>query len=142
MLPVWMRSVIAIFLRPIRTNWSLLFVSPQMTSVLWILNYLSQVSPALCKQIFSVRASGKPNYLGARIPVPTHWELDLLENLLDYYEDKLAAEFLRYGWPMSRSIFLHTCGSAKVNHKSAIKFSEAINQYLATEHSKNTLLGL
>ena len=42
---------------------------------------------------------------------------------------------------MSRSILPLTKGLAKVNHKEAIDFPEAINQYLATEHSNNTLLG-
>ena len=91
--------------------------------------------------IFSVRASGKPNYLEARVLVPTHWDLDLLESLLEDYEGKLTVDFLRYGWPMSRSILSHTNGSAKVNHKGEIEFPDAINHYLATEHSNNTLLG-
>ena len=91
--------------------------------------------------IFSVRASGKPNYLGARVPVPTHWDLDLLENLLEDYENKLVVDFHRYGWPMSRSILPLTNGSAKVNHKGAIDFPDAINHYLAIDHSNNTLLG-
>ena len=51
-------------------------------------------------------------------------------------------EFLRYGWPVSRSILPLTNGSAKVNYKGAIEFPDAINHYLATEHSDNTLLGL
>ena len=91
---------------------------------------------------FSVGASGKPNYLGAKVLVSTHWDLNLLENLLAGYEDKLVGEFLRYGWQMSRSILPLTNGSAKVNHKGAIEFPDAINHYLATKHSNNTLLGL
>ena len=54
----------------------------------------SQSSPL--QTIFSVRASGKPNYFGARIPVPTHWDLNLLETLLADYEDKMIVDFLRY----------------------------------------------
>ena len=91
--------------------------------------------------IFLVRASGKPNYLEARVPAPTHWDLDLLENLLEDYDDKLIVDFLRYGWPMSRSILPLTNNSAKVNHKRALEFLDAINHYLATKHSNNTLLG-
>ena len=72
---------------------------------------------SLLQTIFSVRALGKPNYLEARVLVPTHWNLDLLESLLEDYEDKLVVDFLMYGWPMSRSILLLTNGSAKVNHK-------------------------
>ena len=41
---------------------------------------------------------------------------------------------------MSRSILLLTNGSAKVNHKGAIYFPDAINHYLATKHSNDTLL--
>ena len=35
----------------------------------------------LLQTIFSVQASEKPNYLCARVPVPTHWDLDLLGSL-------------------------------------------------------------
>ena len=37
--------------------------------------------------IFSIKSMEKPNYLGARVPVPTHWDLDLLDTLLEDYED-------------------------------------------------------
>ena len=90
---------------------------------------------------FSVEASSKPNYLEARVPVPTHWDLDLLESLLEDDEDKLVVDFLQYEWPMSRSILPLTNGLAKVNHKGDIEFPDAINHYLVTEHSNNMLLG-
>ena len=77
-----------------------------------------------------------------QVPVPTHWDLDLLGSLLEDYGDKLVVNFLRYGWPMSRSILPVTNGSAKVNHKGALEFPNAINHYLVTKHSNNTLLGL
>ena len=75
------------------------------------------------------------------MPVPTHWDLDLLKSLLEDYDDKLIVDFLRYGWPMSRSILPLTNGSTKVNHKGALEFLGAINHYVATEHSNNMLLG-
>ena len=81
---------------------------------------------SLLQTIFSVRISGKPYYLEARMPVPTHWDLDLLDGLLEDYEDKLVVDFLRYGWPMSRSILQLTNGLAKVNHKGALEFPDAI----------------
>ena len=96
---------------------------------------------SLLQTTFLVQASGKPNYLCARVPVSTHWDLDLLVSLLEDYEDKLVVDFLRYSWPMSRSILPLTNGSAKVNHKGALEFPDAIIHYLATEHSNNTLLG-
>ena len=42
---------------------------------------------------------------------------------------------------MNRSILPLTNGSAKVNHKGALEFPDAINHSLATEYSNNTLLG-
>ena len=90
--------------------------------------------------IFSVRISGQPNYLGARVPIPTHWDLDLMASLLEDYDYKLVLEFLRFGWPMSRGILPPTNESAKVNHKGAIDFPNTINHCLATEHSNNILI--
>ena len=75
------------------------------------------------------------------MPVPTHWDLNLLENLLADYENKLVVDFLRYRWPMSKSILPLTNGLAKINHKGTLDFADAINYYLATEHSNNILLG-
>ena len=103
------------------------------------LSLLGECSPL--HTIFSVRASGKPNYLGVKVPVPTHWDLNLLENLLADYEDKLVVDLLRYGWLMSRSILPLTNRSTKINHKGTLEFPDAINHYLATEHSNITLLG-
>ena len=42
---------------------------------------------------------------------------------------------------MSQSISSLTNSSAKINHKGTLDFPEAINHYLPTEHSNNTLLG-
>ena len=92
--------------------------------------------------MFSVRASGKPNYLGNKVPVSTHLVLDLLVPLLQDYDDRIVVEFLCYGWPMSRNLFPLTEGSSHINHKEALDFPDAINHYLATEQSNNTLLGL
>ena len=121
-----------------RTSWILLYMirgthlDPELP--------LSGKSSPL-QTIFLVKASGKPNYLEARVPVPTHSDLDLLESLLEDNDDKLIVDFLRYGWSMSRSMLPLTNSSAKVNHKRALQFSDAINHYLATEHSNNMLLG-
>ena len=53
----------------------------------------------------------------------------------------MIVNYLRYHWPMSQGILPLTNGSAKINHKGALDFPQAINHYLATEHSNNTLLG-
>ena len=44
-----------------------------------------------------VREKGYPNMFGARIPVKSKWNLTLLEELLQGYEDKQVIEGLKYG---------------------------------------------
>ena len=51
---------------------------------------------SLLQTIFLVWTFRKPNYLGARVPVPTHWDLDLLDSLLEDYEDKLVEHLLLF----------------------------------------------
>ena len=43
---------------------------------------------------FAVREVGQSNYLGARVPVPTHWDLELLDSLLQDFDDRMVVEFL------------------------------------------------
>ena len=40
--------------------------------------------------IYFVQEVGKPNYLSARVPVPMHWDLNLLESLLGDYDDPMV----------------------------------------------------
>ena len=75
------------------------------------------------------------------MPVATYWDLDLLDSLLQDYDDRIVVEFLCYGWPMSRNLFPLTDGSSHLNHKGAVDFPDTINHYLAMEQSNNTLLG-
>ena len=49
-----------------------------------------------------VKQLGYPNVYGARIPVKTNWNLQLLEGLLQGYHNKEVIEFLWFGWPANR----------------------------------------
>ena len=53
----------------------------------------------LCEQVMW---KGYINAWGARIPLETNWNLELLASLLEGYEDKVVVDWLRYGWPISR----------------------------------------
>ena len=123
----WMRSVNTMSFLTNQVKQTSWFMTPHFQIVSCTQSYLSWVSPALYKQfsqIFSdfVRASGQPNYLRARVPVPTHWDLDLLESPLEGYNDKLVVDLLCHGWPISRRVLPLTKGSAKVYHKGALNF--------------------
>ena len=92
-----------------------------------------------CRQSF--QSEHQANLIIGIQSVGTHWDLDLLDSLLQDCDDKIIVDFLYYGWPMSRSLFTLTTGSSHVNHKGASYFPDAINQYLTTEQSNNILLG-
>ena len=47
--------------------------------------------------------SGIPNWLGCRIPVKSHWNLPMFEQLLQNYNDREVLEWLKYGFPISRA---------------------------------------
>ena len=44
--------------------------------------------------------TGKPNYLVARVPVPSPLNISTWRELLQDYEDKTVCGFLEFGWPV------------------------------------------
>ena len=47
--------------------------------------------------------SDSPNAFGSKIPVHTALKINMWEDLLLDYHDKIVVEFLRYGWPINYS---------------------------------------
>lgn len=86
--------------------------------------------------------SGKYNRYGLRIPVNTKWNLDLLESLLQGYDDIEVVEWLRYGWPIDRAHDYPDPVIHITNHKSALQHPEIIDQYIAKEIKLGAMFGL
>ena len=57
---------------------------------------------AIIRHILASR-SAQPNAFGAKIPVPTALKVHMWAHLLRHYDDKIVAEFLKYGWPINYS---------------------------------------
>lgn len=79
-----------------------------------------------------VKSTGKFNFEEARLPIPTHWNTQLFAQLLEGYEDKEVAEFIRYGWPIDRQN-IPLPSSVSCNHKGASEFPDAVNKHIQTE---------
>ena len=79
-----------------------------------------------------VFASGLPNYLSARLPVPSKLNTDLWRYLLRVYPDNIVCEFLEFGWPVG-----YTRDTLPVfdlrTHRGASNFPDAVQQYLDRE---------
>ena len=47
-----------------------------------------------------VAQTGEPNYLVARVPVPSTLNISTWRELLQGYEDSVVCDFLEFGWPI------------------------------------------
>ena len=92
----------------------------------------------LSKQVLQ---QGYPNGFVVRIPIKTHLNLDLFEELLVDYHDKVVVEFLRYGWPANHMPGAPPPTINSVNHLSALRFPEFVSNYIKTEMEHNVVMG-
>ena len=88
----------------------------------------------------AVRKTGLPNYLEAKIPIPSDLKCDTWDTLLADYDDGEIAHYLRYGWPSSYTAFTPPTPASR-NHPSAVAHSANIDRFLEKELSKDALLG-
>ena len=87
-----------------------------------------------------VRSTNLPNYLSARIPIPSGLDCDAWDALLSDYQDKELCQFLRYGWPSNYTAPSPPVSSQK-NHPSALAHMAEIDRFIDKELSKGALLG-
>ena len=87
-----------------------------------------------------VKKQAKPNFIGARIPVPSHMNVDVWKQELRSYWDKQFVEFLRFGFPLGfncKCELKHT----EENHKSAEEFPDDVVAYLKEEVEQKAIYG-
>ena len=89
---------------------------------------------------YVIRQTGKPNFLGARIPVTSQLNVDKWEELLQGYWDQQLLQLLRFGFPLD---FNRSCPlqSEKGNHTSATQFPLDVDAYIEEECGHGALLG-
>ena len=88
-----------------------------------------------------VKEGGYPNRYGARIPISTHWNLDLMKELLKDYQDKEVVEWMKYGWPTGRLPSLQAPTRTFKNHKGATDHPQALREYINKEIRKGAVMG-
>ena len=67
--------------------------------------------------------TGKPNYLVARVPVPSTLNISTWHELLQDYEDSVVCDFLEFGWPVGCMPTTLPVFDLRT-HRSALLFSE------------------
>ena len=87
-----------------------------------------------------VRATGVPNYMGARIRIPSQINWDAWDALLYGYHDAEVADFLRFGWPGGYTAPTPPTPSDR-NHPSAVMFPDQVQKFLDKEVDMGAMLG-
>ena len=87
-----------------------------------------------------VRSTGKPNFLGARLPVMSQLNVEVWQSLLKDYWDQQLLQLLRYGFPLD---FNRACplSHESGNHKSADEFPTDVDAYIEEECRYGAILG-
>ena len=87
-----------------------------------------------------VKASGQPNYMHCRIPVPSQLNIAAWKEMIQGYWDTQLIHLLEFGFPLdfNRNSYL---GKESSNHKSAVEFPQHVDAYLQEEMKFGAILG-
>jgi len=81
-----------------------------------------------------------PNFLGAKRPVRSRFNIDSWSQYLEHYQDRPIIDFLRYGWPINYQSDVLASSSLR-NHPSAVKNSAYLSTYISKELSYQSVFG-
>ena len=115
---------------------------PAYISALWPWPTVEAIEkfPECMKLYNAVRSENKPNYLGARVPVPSDMCCDEWDRRLARVGDPRVGGFLRYGWPTCYGAPSPPQATYK-NHDSATQYASSIDDFIVKELSLGGLVG-
>lgn len=87
-----------------------------------------------------VAQTGEPNYLVARVPVPSALNISVWRDLLQAYDDSVVCDFLEFGWPVGFVPTVLPIFDLRT-HRGALQFPEHVNAYLTQEISLGRVAG-
>ena len=120
--------------------------SRKVTSSVCSCGNVVKVSQNKCMELVElfehIYASGYPNYVCCRIPVPnSHLNIPRWRELLHGYEDEVICDLLEYGFPLDFNKNQKLSYSERRNHKGARDYPEFINKYFDRECGANRIAG-
>ena len=106
---------------------------PKINNVVWNNNVYIDIYN-------KVLATGVPNFLVAKQPLPSGLNINNWRTALKGYTDHKLIDFLNFGWPIDYT--LNKIPTATLaNHKELIDYSHCIEKYITIETSLKALLG-
>ena len=96
--------------------------------------YLSLVSQIL--------ATDLPNYYSLRVPLPSVFNWDYLQQHIGSYHDGRLMDYLKYGFPLGLASRGQVLSNAVDNHSSANEYAQVVDAFLCKEIKEGALFGL
>ena len=88
-----------------------------------------------------ILASGLPNYKSVRIPLPSGFNWDYIEQQIQDYHDKIILDYIKFGFPLSIHPDCPIRSNATDNHSSAKAYRDEVMQFIQEELDHDALLG-
>ena len=89
----------------------------------------------------AVRSTNQPNYQKARIAVPSGLQVRAWRQLIKYYDLKILAEYVEFGFPLGVDYQIFKFSSFTKNHASALLRPQGVDKYFKVERKKNSIYG-
>lgn len=105
-----------------------------------ITEHAKERAPLHAELYDSVLKHGVPNYIGARIRIPSGLNIVAWREALVGREDERIVEYLEFGWPINYSATFLPHATSK-NHQSALDYPEHVQDFLDKECSLGAMLG-
>ena len=87
-----------------------------------------------------VKRTNLPNYILAKVPIPSDIRCDAWAEMLAEYHDAEIVDYLRYGWPGGYTA-PDPPQPSMVNHPSATAYDQHVSKFIRNELDKGALLG-
>ena len=87
-----------------------------------------------------VAATGQPNYVTARIPVPSRLNIPAWRFFLRDYHDNIVCDFLEYGWPIGYVRDTVPIFNLRT-HRGALDYPDSVSKCLTSEIALGRVAG-
>lgn len=116
--------------------------SATLINTLWPSTHESAESshPQFCELYKAVKKCNLPNFLGARIPLPSGLKIQSWYKYLKDYHDMYLCEFLNFGWPLGYNLD-DPPATTDANHPSATAHPKAVMDFITTELKYDAMVG-
>lgn len=127
---------------PVSVSQPVIVKVKHMISTLWptVTAQAKETCPELARAYDAVKSTNLPNFMVAKVPVPSGLVVKNWVQLLSHYHDNEICNFLYYGWPIGY-LSDKIPESVTHNHPSALAYLDHVDDFIATELGFGAIAG-